>query len=93
MIVEHRSRAGVHFVRLSLGTIYPEGDIISSGRDCAIDLQYQPRGDRPFDSVPFFRVIRGDSGMAFPELLRAYSKLFAWAADFTEGKEPIDYQI
>ncbi len=94
MKIEHKTRAGVPVIRCTLPQVFPADDFLSCGRDVGVELKIvgAERG-RPFDKVPHFRLLRGDSGMAFPEVMRAYAVLFGEVADHLEGNEPLDYQI
>ncbi|MDB6017701.1 MAG: hypothetical protein JWR19_2190 [Pedosphaera sp.] len=54
-------------------------------RQCGYDSKRYP--------TLHFSIGSGNGGMAYPEVLRGYAKLFTHAADLMEGKEPIDFQI
>ncbi len=70
------------------------GDIYDT-RECKLTITKQLHGSGPLHRVGHFRcmISPSDGGMAFPEVLREYAKLFSEAADCFEGKEPIDFQI
>ncbi len=71
-----------------------QGDIFDNGRKCKIRVfrASSMTGSR-FHEMPHFSVGGTNGGMAFPEVLRAYARLFTKAADKAEGIEPIDFQI
>lgn len=77
--------------------IYAQGDILSRGREAHIELKVQNvKQGLPLENIPHFS-IGSAGGMAFPEVLRTYAKLFNDAAEFVENgcipKPPIDFQI
>lgn len=95
MIIKNRMRADIRTVVLAMPPVWCENDLLAP-RECVLRLSYYNHGTRPFDKTPHFSIKHDNGGMAFPELLRAYSQLFSEAADFVEGKEPpapLDYQI
>lgn len=57
---------------------------------CKVTLTWHPgiRG-----KVPLFRVSQTNGGLAYPEVLRAYSELLLHVADQLENKAVIDFQI
>lgn len=89
-------------IQCSLDDVWPKHDLIMSGRTVAVDLgpveidliEIHQNPTRIFDAIPHYRIGNG-TGVAFPELLRAYAKLFTEVADFVQNTlEPSpDFQI
>ena len=91
-IEQLQRRGGNRYTKFSLPPVHCSEDLIGDcKRSPALVLTHFERGNRPFDKIPHFKI--NTTGMAFPELLRAYAELFTRAADYIEGKEPIDFQI
>jgi hypothetical protein len=71
--------------------VHCEGDWLCETRHARVVLVFRPDSRTPFAGIPS---IRTKDSLGFPEVLMAYSRLFAAAAKRIQDTTPFaDYQI